>query len=354
MLKKPSILLSSYSSIHSYNAHPTSYPPSPSSSQPPLPTPCRINPHHHPQRRLQKRGFADVRPDIRPDIQPEPPDLSWPSHPRSQLPTPYQIFRLRKGAPYNKQRFYELVKIYHPDKHHCGSSSSSAIASSSPSSSTNSSTTSPPSPSSSHHLRGRNPPTHPDPPTRSSTTADLLTPATKLERYRLIIAANAILSDPTARHAYDTYNLGWDSPTSSSIPSWRPHPHSPYTQPSYSHWSGFSDNGSPFRNATWEDWEKWYQRDDSRPKPRPRFFSNGGFVAVIILCSVLGGMGEISRARQFSGSFLEQLEEAHDRSFKDLEQRRRESQSIGDRQARVQRFLQTREPRRGMPEPEGG
>jgi len=77
-------------------------------------------------------------------------------------------------------------------------------------------------------------------------------------------------------------------------------------------------------------------------------------VAVILLCSVLGGMGEISRARQFSGSFLEQLEALHAENFKELERRRRESQSIGDRQARVQRFLQTREPGvRALPAPEG-
>jgi len=258
-----------------------------------------MKPHLSPS---QTRTFADVRPDV-----PPLDDLAWPTTTAAQLPTPYEIFCLQKGAPYNKQRFYELVKIYHPDKHHCASS----------------------------HF----------PP---------LSHATKLERYRLIIAANAILSCPTARRAYDRHGLGWGA-SESSLHSYR---QAKYTQSSSSYqnpWSGFADNASPFRNATWEDWEKWHHHhqthsshSSSQPhrksKQRPHFFSNGGFVAVIILCSVLGGMGEISRARQFSGSFLEQLEDVHGRSSRDLERRRRES-AVAGREERVRRFMEGREPR---------
>ncbi|CRK36032.1 hypothetical protein BN1708_006890 [Verticillium longisporum] len=38
----------------------------------------------------------------------------WPSH---SNPTPYDIFAIDKATPYTKARFYELVKLYHPDTH---------------------------------------------------------------------------------------------------------------------------------------------------------------------------------------------------------------------------------------------
>lgn len=67
-------------------------------------------------------------------------------------------------------------------------------------------------------------------------------------------------------------------------------------------------------------------------------------------------MGELSRARQFSGSFLEQLEEVHGRSSRDLERRRRES-AVAGREERVRRFMEGREPRwagKGRGEEEDG
>ena len=75
---------------------------------------------------------------------------------------------------------------------------------------------------------------------------------------------------------------------------------------------------------------------------------------MIILCSVLGGMSEISRSREYTGLFLGQLEEIHEQGSRDLEMRRRESQSVTDSQARVQRFLRTKElGARALPEPGG-
>ena len=55
-------------------------------------------------------------------------------------------------------------------------------------------------------------------------------------------------------------------------------------------------------------------------------------------------MGEISRARKFSGTFYEQLELLHDQSSKDLQRARKESQQFGSRDTRVQSFLRTRDP----------
>ncbi len=69
--------------------------------------------------------------------------LGWPT---SAHPTPYEILNLDKRTPYAKARFYELVKLYHPDSSHHG--------------------------------------------------PDGLAPAARLERYRLVVAANGILGDP--------------------------------------------------------------------------------------------------------------------------------------------------------------
>ena len=39
-------------------------------------------------------------------------DKSWPS---AKNPTPYDILGVRKGQPYHKRKYYNLVKAYHPD-----------------------------------------------------------------------------------------------------------------------------------------------------------------------------------------------------------------------------------------------
>ncbi|OCL06051.1 hypothetical protein AOQ84DRAFT_85833, partial [Glonium stellatum] len=95
-------------------------------------------------------------------------DLAWPTAtPPHAIPTPYQILALRHDEPYTKQRFYALVKLYHPDRHHhhYSSDSSRAIAS--------------------------------------------LPRSTRLERYRLLVAAHTLLSDPAKRRAYDRHGIGW-------------------------------------------------------------------------------------------------------------------------------------------------
>ena len=86
-----------------------------------------------------------------------PQGYTWPS---SVNPTPYEILAHSKDARYNKALFYQLVKIYHPDRNHTAAGSSMP-----------------------HSVR--------------------------LERYRLVVAANEILSDDVKRRAYDLYGAGW-------------------------------------------------------------------------------------------------------------------------------------------------
>ncbi|MCJ1481893.1 hypothetical protein MMC06_002053 [Schaereria dolodes] len=238
-----------------------------------------------------RRTYASVKTDT-PDSS-KADDLHWPDLPSaSNIPTPYQIFKQKKGIPYSKRRFYELVKLYHPD----------------------------------HHAH-----------TEDSSSPNFCSNAVKLERYRLIVAANNILSDPAKRSAYDRYGAGWNGrpEISGSKSDW--------SQAAGTGWSGFDHNSSPAQNATWEDWEKWYQRD-SRGKQEPLYFSNGGFLSLIVIAAALGGIGQATRVGEYSGAFLKQIEGVHDECSKDLRRRRRESQGFGSKDERIQTFLKTRDP----------
>jgi curved DNA-binding protein CbpA len=201
------------------------------------------------------------------------------------IPTPYQIFGQKKGSPYSKQRFYELVKLYHPDRHDM-----------------------------------------------SSTNGEL-SYTIKLERYRLIVAANNILSDPVKRGAYDLYGAGWngmpDVARSSDATSGKGWGHNP---------------SGPSQNATWEDWERWYTRESEGPQ-EPRFTSNAAFVGLIVIFAAVGGIGQATRVGSFSSSFVEQRDILHDNIAQDLMRRRRETQNAhGSRQERINNFLKQRDP----------
>jgi len=152
-------------------------------------------------------------------------------------PTPYQILNIDPSAPYSKARFNELVKIYHPDR--CD---------------------------------------HPE-----SDVCSHLPPAVRLDRYRLIVAAHAILSDPTKRKAYDTYGAGWVGATSLGRPEY------PFARPRSS-----SEKYGPFTphaNATWEDWERWRWQQEEQARSgdsrQPNFAANGKFASGVIAATLL-------------------------------------------------------------------
>jgi curved DNA-binding protein CbpA len=207
------------------------------------------------------------------------------------VPTPYQIFNQKKGAKYSKQTFYELVKLYHPDRHD------------------------------------------------HSKLADGLSYATKLERYRLVVAANDILSNPVRRGAYDRYGAGWNGQPDVVTPQDAAESSTP--------WRGRGWNGGPegpSQNATWEDWERWYQRDNEGPQS-PRFVSNTAFVFLIIMFAVIGGVGQATRVGNYSMNFLDQRDALHSDISQDLMRRRKETiNGFGGRDERIQSFLKQRAP----------
>ncbi|KAL9127181.1 MAG: hypothetical protein Q9217_003889 [Psora testacea] len=286
MLKKPAVLLPPYANPHSlycpYSKRPNSPLHSSHSTQ-------HYNPHRC--RKDQRRSYAGIHSDTAP-LDPAP-DIFWPALPHpSSIPTPYQIFQLKRNAPYTKQRYYQLVKVYHPDRN--GHEECSAHISS-------------------------------------------LSGAVKMERYRLIVAAHEILSDPTKRKAYDKTGAGWHGrPGHDAIRSyWSPREETK--------WSGFDHNDSPFRNATWEDWERWYQRQSGK-KQNPVFASNGGFLSLVVSVVLLGVFGQSLRVDEYGNMFKRQVERMNDDASTFVRQKKTETQGFGNRDARLQSFLKTRDP----------
>lgn len=150
---------------------------------------------------------------------------------------------MRPDDTYTKKRFYELVKLYHPDRHHDSSGP--------------------------------------------------MTPS-RLERYRLVVAAHDLISDPSKRSMYDSHGLGWGDhaaePDRDAMRardrSWR-----------HSH-------GSASGNATWEDWEKWHEErwheahggkgPQTQPQAGPRL-SNSTFAAIVVMMCMVGAMAQTTR-----------------------------------------------------------
>lgn len=169
----------------------------------------------------------------------------WPSKPH---PTPYEIFDIKKSAPYTKRRFYQLVKLYHPDTH--------------------------------------------DP---NIPVSKELTHAVRLERYRLVVAANKLLSDPSKRQLYDSQGIGWSLRGPDAAPTARERDHA---------WRHQAN--SPVGNATWEDWQRWHEANDpNRPKAEPVYASNGTFAFAVIAVCFIGAMAHINRAETIGAQYVE-------------------------------------------------
>ncbi|KHN97155.1 Heat shock protein DnaJ [Metarhizium album ARSEF 1941] len=209
--------------------------PSPGASTP------RFRARFPPARRFQHRSLPKHRTSepsrcyaTRP---PKPDDADPPSWPRSPHPTPYEIFGMQRGAPYTKRRFYQLVKLYHPDTRDADSL---------------------PAPS------------------------QQLSHAARLERYHLVVAANDLLSDPSKRRLYDHHGIGWTG--GQRVPDLREADRTWRHQP-----------GNASRNATWEDWEQWRNERNGKPS-EPVYMSNGTFAALVVCMCMIGALAQMSRA----------------------------------------------------------
>lgn len=292
------------SSFFNTYQHCTSYNSSPSRSN--LANRPTNNGHASESLHWRRRTYASVASEKSTSAtSPSKNELHWPdvSEPH-RIPTPYQIFNQARDEPYSKRRFYELVKIYHPDRN-------SSISS-------------------------------------SSASATSINSQTHLERYRLVIAANAILSDPSKRSAYDHSGYGWSEFLSdvSNDHSTR----SRYT--TYHRWKtdtvnrfGWNIDDDPMYNATWEDWERWYERQrrhyhtytrtssssaraapwssatffsSASSAPSGLYASNAIFLSVVALLATLGGIGQATRANNASVSRSERIQAQSEKVSRNL------------------------------------
>ena len=207
-----------------------------------------------------------------------------PSWPTSKNPTPYDIFDQSKSAPYNKKAFHRLVKLYHPDLHQ-----------------------------------------------HASQKHNTISRAAKLERYRLVVAANYILSDPARRRSYDLYGAGWAG---------QPDMHNSFREADRA-WR--TRAGSAAHNATWEDWERWHDRDSTGGKRQdPLYMSNGMFVITIMAFVLMGSWGQATRAGSHGMHLMEMQEERDSRIGEDMSKMMKEKAFLS-REGRVENFLRQRE-----------
>jgi curved DNA-binding protein CbpA len=263
----------------------------------------RLKPDPIPDPRFKstaKRTYADVKHgyEFR-------DNMNWPCRKSSQwTPSPYEIFDIQRNAVYTKHKFYELVKIYHPDR--SGHASLEDIT---------------------HHER--------------------------IERYRLVVQAHEILSDPVKRRAYDASGAGWGSGRSAATRHSRGFTNGHGQRYGY----GPDDDSSIFQNATWEDWERWYRRHDNPKKQKysGTFVQQNSFASFIILLAVISGVFQATRAGQYSGRLEEKVQEmtAETRNFLDTRENHYQQNQIG-MEGRIKHFLEKRDPSKyGLKDEEG-
>ncbi|KAF3903311.1 hypothetical protein AA313_de0210142 [Arthrobotrys entomopaga] len=232
--------------------------------------------------------------------------LNWPSKPLTQL-TPYEIFNQPHCSAYQKQTFYRLVKLYHPD---CTPQAD-----------------------------------HP---------SAYLSKTIRTERFRLIVAANTLLADPTKKKAYDAYGVGWNGLNTHRGTDFK-------TRTSAAYASGPWKN-SPAGNATWEDWERWYKAEGMGGTNPDSPFSSGfpgsesrgdavtplttktNFVTILLLLSFTGVLVQLARVDQFTTTYEERRDKRNRDIQRDLWRAKKDALAMGGKDGRVQAFLKMRDP----------
>ena len=212
----------------------------------------------------------------------DPPEhvYSWPSTPTF---TPYDVLNLNRTAPYSKGRYFELVKIYHPDR-----------------------------PCNEHPL------------------CQNITAEVRLQRYHIVVNAHEILSDPDRRAAYDQFGTGWKhqpkryNTVADATAEWGPY------------------GPTIYANATWEDWERWHNRHGEKQQ---NVVDHRTFTRLVILLTLFGGAVQASWISQLNTGYEQRLREVNEDSMRFLTGRRQHTvQQMPSNDARVQSFLIRRDP----------
>ena len=107
-----------------------------------------------------------------------------------------------------------------------------------------------------------------------------------------------------------------------------------------------------WRNATWEDWEKYYYErakaagktsEDVKPAYGGLYMQNGYFVVLVAILALLGSTANYNRAQGAGQYYVNQRDIVHDRTAKDLRRVRREVDGMGKREDQIDWFVRNRD-----------
>jgi curved DNA-binding protein CbpA len=229
----------------------------------------------------------------------------WPPTP---YPTPYQILEMDPHfQKYEKNRFAQLVKLYHPDR----------AASVDP-------------------------------------RCAHVPKAVRLERYHMVITAHDILSNPQKRLAYDRFGAGWASFNM---------PPAQYASAGYpqrdanGYPSASSDPYGARMNATWEDWEAWrshnrgqYGSSGSQDGTKegearygePIYMPHWAFAIVLGIATMTGGLAQHSSAKSIAAKRGVLREDNHINAVREYESLKKSTMGT-PRQEALETFAKSRE-----------
>lgn len=195
--------------------------------------------------------------------------LPWPAH---QFPTPYEIFHVDRSASQSdiKRRYYELVKIYHPD-------------------------------------RTANP------------------SAAENERFHKIVAANALLCDTSKRNAFDTYGIGWQ---------WTGVGRHARVYAGQMQGSRFDQYNRRRRadHAETAPWDHFYTGNRTQAggsAGETRYTSNTNFIGFLVFLSAIGAVVQAARLGKASADINERSDRQHFNTARDLAESRRLARDLG-------------------------
>lgn len=196
--------------------------------------------------------------------------LPWPNH---QFPTPYEIFHIDQAASQLdiKRRYYELVKIYHPDKL-----------------------------------------TNPTP--------------IENERFHKIVAANDLLCDKSKRSAFDMYGVGWQWAGQGR------HSKVYAGQMQGSRFDRYNRSRRADHDET-AQWDNFYTGNKA-PAGETRYTSNTNFVGFLVFLSTIGAVVQAARLSRASSEINERADKQHFATARDLAESRRLARDLGKEERR--------------------